>query len=280
MISRTPKKLEQDTNNLFGSSMPTAQVFDDVDGEDAPSREELEKDKIAELEAQLRRVNEKLETRDSDLDYLQQPSHRSQTNEGPIIVDPKSVALPDPALDPDGFSNATQQRTQIVLENDRRRRDFDTRQKNDLDTKVADLWADFGDKYPEMAADKKRIDYIASQLAQDAARKGIDPQKYMFGTPNRFMKDVAKEYVSIFGEPETDDTDVDDDPPVSRRRPARAGARRSTRDRDREEESDGRSSGVFGGNDGSGHATRKVNEEDGPSMIDDLWAMQKKSGFF
>lgn len=271
-ITRTPR--QQNDDNIFDN--PTAQIFEDVDNENGRSKAEEESDKVKDLEDRLAKLQERLETRDSDLEYLSPSRTQSQVSEGPVIVDPNSIKLPDPALDPDGFSEATQRRTQIVLDNDRRRQEFTSKRNSDISAKVDDLWERFGDTYPDMAENKERIDYIASQLAQDAARRGVDPQQYMFGTKNRFMKDVAKKYVEIFGEPETDDNDDFED---TRSRKAGGRTQRRANSRNREEEDDGRSTSIFGGNQNSGRQARKSEEDNGSSMIDDLQAIQKKSGF-
>lgn len=270
-ITRTPRQNNEE--NIFDN--PTAQIFEDVDNENGPRPLE-DADKVKDLEDRLAKLQERLDARDDGLDYLAPTRVQSQVSEGPQIVDPNSIKLPDPALDPDGFAEANQKRTQVILDNDRRRNEFTSKRNNDISAKVDDLWDSFGDKFPSMAENKDRIEYIASQLAADAAKRGVDPQHYMFGTKNRFMKDVAKKYVEIFGEPDKDDDDDFED--NSRRETGRRPQRRAN-NRNREEEDDGRSTSIFGGNQNSGRPARKSEEEDRPSMIDDLQAIQKKSGF-
>lgn len=272
-ISRTPKKVEAENNYT-----PMAQVFEDVDNEDKTN----EVDEVAELKAQLAELQSKVNERDADIPYLQAPSYQSQTVQSPVDVDPNTVQLPDPVQYPDEYAAAVEKRIEIRHQNKSRREDFDAKNKNDLQSKLGELWADFGEAYPEMVENKDRIDYIAQKLAVDAAKRGLDPQKYMFGTRNRFMKDVAKLYVSTFGDPAVDEED-DDDLPPPRSRKAHSTPRRRAANRNREEEDDGRSSGIFGGNESGSRPSRRgvdADEHNTPSMLDDIHTMQKKSGFF
>lgn len=273
-VSRTPKNK---TENIFDP--PTAQLFEDVDGED---NAKVSDDRVAELEKALKELQEKNAEERSDA-LLSQPSHnnwQSQVTQD-VETKPESIPLPDPALDPDGFSNATTRRAEIAYENLRRRDAAQNKMAKDIDEKVADLWADFGDAYPEMSEDKDRIDYVATQVVKEATRKGLDINRYMFGTGReRFMKDVVKKYTKVFGDPETDEDDYDDNP-RSRRSASSVPSRRRSANRNRAEEDDGRSSGIFGGDESGGRPNRRqTDDETGPSMIDDIHAMQRRTGFF
>lgn len=269
-LSKTPRKPEQNTQ----FEAPFAQVFADVDGEDIKKEED---DRVVELETALKELRDQREEERSNALLSSSTSWQSQVTE-PAEVNPNTIQLPDPALDPDGYANAVQRRVELATENRRQREDRQRKFENDIDTKVSDLWADFGAAYSDIADDKERVDYIASKVVKKAVSKGIDINRYMFGPGrDRFMKDVAKEYTNIFGEPETDENDYED----NRNYKARDLPRRRSANRSRQENDEGRSAGIFGGNESGGRPNRReVNEDNSPSMIDDLQAIQKKAGFF
>ncbi len=135
-----------------------------------------------------------------------------------------------------------------------------------------------------MAEDKEKIDFVSTQVAKAAQRKGLDVERYMFLTQDKFLDDVAKKYIDVFGDPtESDDETEDyDDTPRRRRAAAPARARRQSVRRNREEEDDNRTGGIFGGNESGGRPSRSrdSDEESGPSMIDDIQNLQRKTGFF
>lgn len=277
-ISRTPKK---EPDSIFTS--PTAQLFEDVDGED---NKQKESDRVAELEQALKDLRAQREEERSDALLSQPSTWQSQVNDtGYVEVKPETIALPDPALDPDGYDAALARRNEIRDTNRRNKEDFQRRRNDDIDTKTTELWADFGDEYPDYAADKERIDYIATQVVKAAVKKNLDVQRYMFGAGrSRFMKDVTKKYDKVFGEPEVDEANDDDfeNAPPRRSSKSRDLSSRNSRSRRRSEDDDeGRSVGVFGGNESGGRTSRRnVDAEDGPSMLDDIHAMQRKTGFW
>lgn len=272
-ISRTPKRVVEQQFDA-----PVAQTFEDVDGEDNRNDDI---DEVADLKAKLAELQEQVNDRTNDLPYLQAPTYQSQVSpQAPVDVDVNTIKLPDPVQFPDEYADAVERRAELRLVNKQRKQEFDARQKTNLDNKLGELWADFGTDYPEMAENKDRIDFIAQKLAVQAAQRGVDPQHYMFNTRNRFMKDVAKLYVSTFGDPAENGQDIDDDPPA-RSRKTNSSNRRRASNRDREEEDNSRSSGIFGGNESGGRPSRRgVEDETDYSMLDDIHAMQKKSGFF
>lgn len=262
-------------DNIFEA--PTAQIFEDVDGEDKKIKEV---DRVAELEAALKELRDKQEDEKADAALYTTPQWQSQvTDKGFQEVDPNTIQLPDPALDPDGYADAVARRTELRLENKARKENSDRQRNDDIKAKTDDLWADFDAQYGEYSEDRDRIDYIATKVVNAAVKKGIDVQRYMFGVGRpRFMKDVVKQYDKIFGAPEPDEEDNQPRRSVKDRDVSRRNARSR---RDNSDNDDGRSAGVFGGGEGSGKPNRgNLDVETGPSMIDDIHAIQKKSGFW
>lgn len=250
---------------------PAAQTFDDVDGED---NSKIEVDRVAELEELLRQSREREELRQEQI-LLQQPTHfQSQVTE--TEVKPESIALPDPAVDPDGFAKAMEQRIEIRMENDRKREASKRNRDRDIDDKIEKLWDDFGAQFPDLGdpKEKKRVEFAASQVIANATKRGIDINRYMFTTQGKFFKDVAKEYDDVFGGTDNEDAYADEAPAARGRQP---------RARNRaENEPVGRTAGLFGGNEGGRRTARKIedDEENSGGMIEDLQRTQRKSGFF
>lgn len=279
----TKVKRNKDTDNLDSPenmfTPPTAEIFEDHDGENAsdPRYDALAK-QLADLQTQLS------DQQKTNMALLQQPPQfRSQVDQL-VEIKPESIALPDPALDPDGYDKATAQRNQIRWENKQRKDEFDARRREEVSNKVEDLWNSFSDKYPDMAGDKDRIDFVATQISKAAQRRGIDVERYMFVTQDKFLDDVAKKYIDVFGEPEGEDNQSDFEDTPQRRRAAASPARRDPpRRRNRSEDDDmvSRTGGIFGGNESGGRPSRsRDDDENGPNMIDDIQALQRKTGFF
>lgn len=276
-ISRTPKKLDT-ADQMF--SDPVAEVFADVDNEHNGGVAADDKyEKLAEQIAELQRLNE--ETRRENMALLSTPRNVSQVGFVETKVD--SVPLPDPALDPDGYDAAVGKRQEIRSQNADRKRDFDRTRQQEINDKVDGLWEAFGDRYADMAEDKERIDFVSTAVVKAAQKRGVDIERYMFVTQDKFLSDVAKKYVEVFGEPDSNDADDFDDAPRSRRASSRDTSRSRTRSRSRQEDDEGRSTGIFGGNESGGRASQRRDRDDdenGPNMIDDIQALQKKTGFF
>lgn len=276
-ISRKSRN-EQSDDQIFET--PIAQIFNDVDNEDHP--EEKQDDKYDALAKQMADLQSRLsEAERTNMALLQSPNQWKSQVDQVVEVKPESIPLPDPALDPEGFDRASGQRTELRLANAERRRQAELNQRQETSEKVNELWSDFAEAYPDISENKKRVDFVATSVVQAAQKRGIDVQRYMFVNRDRFMSDVVKEYENIFGKADASDDDYQDDPPA-RRSSSRAAPRNQSRRRDRAEEDDNRTGGIFGGNE-SGNRTssnRSREDETGGSMIDDIQAIQKKTGFF
>lgn len=275
-ISKTPKY--RDAENQLES--PMAQVFADTDNEDNPKveddREKAWQDKFEALQRQIDEVN-----RTNMALLTQPPKFQSQ------VVEPvNDTELPDPALDPNGYGKALVERAQNAVDARQRQLDNDRSRKSELDNKVNGLWEDFGEAFPDLVGDQKRIEFAAAEVVEKAKRRGIDPERYMFVTTDKFIKDVGKKYLEIFGEPDVDEDDnngdYEDEPVTSRRRAvSNVQSRRQPRSSARSEHEVARTSGIFGGNESGGRPAKgKREEETEGSMIEEMQDFQLKSGFF
>lgn len=274
-----------DDSNIFEN--PVAQVFEDVDHEDRTNPDNDDRyEKLAKQIADLQSSNAEMQR--ANMALLSNPNWNSTSENGGnsnnyTEIDINKIELPDPALDPDGFSHANLRRIEAQEQNRRNRENADARRREEIKEKVDGLWQDFTERFPEMADDQERIDFVSTAVVKQAMKRGINVDRYMFLTRDKFLEDVAQKYTEVFGEP-SDDTDDDyEDTPRSRRASANSSTRARPRNRERaENEPMGRTGGIFGGTESGGRPSRSRSDdfENGPDLIDDLQAMQKKSGFF
>jgi hypothetical protein len=281
MITR--KRRDENSDQEITFDQPIAEVFEDRD-EPAEQKSQSD-DRYDQLAKQLADLQNRLvESERANMALLSNPNWQSQSNEQVVDLDPNKVELPDPALDPNGYDKALAERNRIRADNDRRREAADNRKKQDINEKVEDLWDAFAEKYPDMADDKERIDFVSTQIARQAAKRGVNVERYMFLTRDKFLDDVAAKYIDVFGDPSGEgEDDKFEDAPRSNRALSRSNSGRRSNNRNRQEdEYVGRTGGIFGGNESGGRPSRgrDADEESGPSMIDDIYAIQRKSGFF
>lgn len=285
-ISRKPRSqvVEQDTP----FEMPTAQLFEDVDHENTggvdPQKSETE-ERIEKMAQQLADMQQQLmETQRANMALLSNPAAKNDTFV-PQYEDPEKIPLPDAALDPQGFEAAITKRTEIRQRNHEAKLEAERRRGEHTRDRTESLEAEFADKYPDYVLDKEKLEFATVSVAKAAAKRGVDVERYMFLTPDRFMGDVVAKYDKLFGSPndnEGDDDDYDEDYPARGRASSRAGNRSKPRRRNRQEDDDmvSRTAGVFGGAESGGRPTKGRDVDTGPDMIDDLHAIQRKTGFF
>src|SRR5258708_1939039 len=143
MITR--KKKENDFNSpdtMF--EPPVAEVFEDNDHNDEGNGGD-KNDALAKQLSDLQ--NQMVELQRANAALLASPQSFNNNDTFPP-ADPNKVALPDPALDPDGYERAVAQRIEIREDNRRRKDETERRRATDVEEKVEDLWNSFGEKYP------------------------------------------------------------------------------------------------------------------------------------
>lgn len=187
---------------------------------------------------------------------------------------PKEVSydgLPNPTIDPEGYARELQARIQKNFEDKQR---FQAQQgivAQSRQEKYDALLDDFEDRYEGYTEDMKRLEFVVRSVVDTARGRGLDIDRYMFGTRDRFMRDVAKEYDAVFGSP-----DGGEEEPTIRQTRQRKVARKTLDDDDI-----GRSAGIFSGQEGGGSPTRTRQSQDKPAdMIAELQELQRKSGFW
>lgn len=174
------------------------------------------------------------------------------TVEPPKVVAPE---FPDPTVYPVEYARAVAEYT-VALQ----RREYETQKRENAQrveqtNKYDTLFEDFAEAYPELAEDEDRMQFAATKAVNDAKKRGLDPDKYMFTNSARFFKDVARQYETVFGKDEAQD------------------------EPEREERDDNsRSASIFGGLERGPRG--KPSTPPAGDMIKDLQDVQRKLGIF
>lgn len=116
--------------------------------------------------------------------------------------------LPDAVEDPEGYQKEVAKR---VSEHNVAYQDYvDQRNKASAATEQRgeQLWNTFRTKYPEISENQKRVEFATNEVLEGAMSRGVDINKYVYGTQDAFFKDVADKYGEIFG---AEDKSGDDD---------------------------------------------------------------------
>lgn len=277
VVSRTPKKTEQDDHQL---EAPFAQTFADDPPDATAIKLKADEDRYKELQDEIARLHDQLDTRESrDLTMITQQAQTDQ------FVPEQLLVVPNVNEDLDGYITSKAQNVLIEDRNKRNREAFQNKNTKSIDDKVTELWAEFDQDFPDYSGDRRRVEFAAETVLKRAVKRGMDPNRYMFVARDRFLNDVAKEYDTIFGSPDSlEEEEIEETPRPRRRREARPPARNNSRRRSRENEEDGdagRTAGLFGGNDSGGPrpSQRDISGDAAGSMLDDIHAIQRKNGF-
>lgn len=295
MVISTKRRKPEAENDEQNFQTPMAQIFEDVDHEDDPKPNEDD----VNLKSQLDEMQKRM-------DALQTALDRANTTNMALLSNPmgnglaqderfveEKIEVPDPTVDPDGFVKATERKAQQAAAKKSFEDQQAARRQQDINEKVKGLWEDFAEDYPDHAADQDRVEFAAAQVIKRAQRRGIDPQRYMFVTSEKFMADVAAQMEKTFG-PVGEQEDLDDEEGVDdnryrgrsrsdRRVSPRNGRtqRQSARSRARDDDDDdGRTGGIFGGLESGGRPSARSRESEEGNMLDDIQKMQRKTGFF
>jgi hypothetical protein len=208
---------------------------------------------LAQLQAQIAKLTTDLDNqRQTNTALLSQPLVQVQP-QAPQI-DMKN--LPDPTLEPEAYASEVARRTTAYIGAVEQVRSAQAQAAGQQNGRVDQLWEDFGEKYPQYADRADQVEYAATKVAQQAQKRGLDVNKYIFGASSVFMADVAKEMEKVFGKSGVED-DEDDEP-------------------------DNRTAGLFGGNESGGKPVKPEDPRSAfqpHSMFGDVQAWQAKTGF-
>lgn len=172
---------------------------------------------------------------------------------------PQFGAMPDPVMDPEGFNKALADRITGTIGAAMQAQNQISAQQASQDAQADRLWAQFEQKYPDLAPHKKFVGISAAELAEEMKMKGIDMNRYMRVASDQFLDDVAVRVKKDFGAVVA----KEDEPELV---PARAVL--------------GRTAGISGGHDGVAGSGAKTAEAELGSMTKDLTDLQVKEGYF
>lgn len=145
-------------------------------------------------------------------------------------------------------------------------------EQNNQSTQAAQLWNGFKAAHPDWAEHEELVGTVAARVTQRAAAQGLDPQKYMFNSPQLFYADIVKEldakYKPLIAD-KGDEGEGEGDPAPEPKAKKTAG----------QEDDAGRTAGIFGGLESGGKPAAPGKPPAG-DMIADLHAMQRKSGYY
>lgn len=221
---------------------------------------------IADLNETVRRQN------DAQMALLAAPAVvRDDTRDtNAPLIDLKG--LPDPLTDADGYNAALSERISGAIANGIALNANAGAAHANAASRADQLFEDFTEKFDAYSEFPDRVQFAAEKVAARAQARGLDVQKYMFATPDRFFADVVREYDGTFGKPEDEgDTGVDETDEgadvVGQRQPLEA-----------DESDDGRSASIFGGQNPTGG--KKTATQQPSDMIKDMQDLQRASGFY
>jgi hypothetical protein len=154
---------------------------------------------LARLEA-LEAQNERL-SRERTLYSGTQTQH--QAPEPPQMPEIDMEGMPDPLDKPQEYQKELNARISAAIGEhlsaqsayEEQVRGVQMSQKEQVDA----LWADFNDQYPDLAEHSDLVEFAAQKVVQRAVARKMDPQRYMFGTPDLFFSDIEKEVKKKFG---------------------------------------------------------------------------------
>ncbi len=143
--------------------------------------------------------------------------------------------LPDPIDDREGFATQLNDRIQTTLATNLDQLEQRLATKASQETQSDQLWTDFAKTYPEYAGREGQVEYMSTKVVQEAIARGMDAHSYVFGARARFFEDVKTRLEAEFA------------PPVD---PAAAKGDKAgdAKDKGGENDDDGRTMGMFGGN--------------------------------
>jgi hypothetical protein len=199
---------------------------------------------IAELEAGRKQDQRNLTALMSQPNYTQRPQFQTELD---------TKGLPDPIQEPDAYAREMTRRMNLAIEGRAQAQQYEASQQQAQSRKVNALWEEFQEKYPDYSDKYEQVEFAARKVAEKAAAKGLDVNKYMFGTSSLFMEDVAGELEKIFPS-------------------------KSTETEEGDTSEDDASIGIFGGTASGGKPVAAPESE--TDMFDDLKEWQLKTGFY
>jgi len=165
--------------------------------------------------------------------------------------------LPDPVTNPKEYAQTLVQRANTAMEAQRQRENWELQQRRETESRVNNIWEQFGAAHPGLADKAELIESAATKAVAQAKAAGMDPNKYMFANTTGFFNDTVK-ILADWGIKETAAEDDDTNTPAQR------------------------TSGIPGGLESGGALTKGKDPDEVriPTLMDEVKEWKLKTGFY
>lgn len=245
-------------DEILRTMYPDLRTSDDDETEDKTAKGGGGSDDIAALKEQIARLEGQISSAASR--STPPPASRQETPPQAPTIDYSKA--PDPIQEPAAYAKFVRDATQATIDYEKQAYQYQQRQASNKNNRTAELWNTFSESYKDYASNEERVEVAASRVLAKAAAKGIDTDKYMYESSDKFMKDVTAEIDRLFGKPQSgksgdgDDDDDDDD----------------------DDRSTGLPGGATGGTDGPRGGSQKAPPSKYGELGSELKAWQQKVG--
>jgi hypothetical protein len=258
MAKKVKVKQEGPTPDALASHFPDIPMTNEPPVREGDERKKSNDNEVLErIQSQLAELSERNKRlEETNMRLLTAPvaanDNQKPTAPGPVSYD----NMPDPVDDPKAYAVELQKRMDahyaLKADHEKAQRDAQAAKQQ----KVAGLWSGFNAYAPEFAKDQSRVEFAATKLAEEMQSRGVDVERYMFTTQDKFFADLKAKMETIFGKAAGDGEDEDG------------------------EEDAGRTGGTFGGSVSSPKGSVRDKEPTTSNMVEELQRMQRGSRFF
>lgn len=253
------KRKQVSADDILKQMYPDLMTSDDFEKKDEPKADPNANAQVAELQAKLAALESQLSNVSRANSAL---SSQVTIPQPPVPPQFDMSKAPDPVENPQGYAKFVMDAANAKIEYEKNAILYQQEMSRTQAERSNALWNDFSTKYKDYAADDEKVAIATQQVVAKARAKGIDPEKYMYGQSEIFMKDIVSEMDRLFG---------------------KAGAAASAGSDDDDDDEDDVRTDVFGGANAGvgGAAAAKAQQppERYGSLSKDLMAWQEKTGF-
>lgn len=172
------------------------------DANEGQQQQQQQSPEVAALQEQVKNLSSQLERMQTDAMMLMQQPPGQQQQQQPQQQQQQSAEpedMPDPYDEPEAYAAAVEKRIRAKLDAERQQEQQQAQQQEQVQKQYSALWNDFQSTYPALAGDLSRVRFAANEVAQEAAARGVDLNRYMFHYKAKFMEDVAAKMKDVFG---------------------------------------------------------------------------------
>lgn len=198
-LSKTPRKKNED--NI------TTSIFDALAGavpQDGSTDKTGDTPNTEALLAQITALNVRQEALEQANRALMTAAPVDVVNlSAPPAID--MTGLPDPVTQGDQYAAELNKRIATNVAATVEYNQKKNSQGQDHTQRTNQLFSDFKSSNEAYADDQDKLEFATGKALDEAKKRGMDMQKYMFANKDAFFQDVVKHYDKTFGKPDTDD---------------------------------------------------------------------------